>query len=44
MTENAASINNRVVVLFSSPMIFAKDNVLTLRPESKEGMVMALTI
>ena len=41
MTE-MASINNRVYRTLSSPMIFAKDNVLTLRPESKEGMVMAI--
>ena len=41
MTE-MASINNRVYRPLSSPMIFAKDNVLTLRPESKEGMVMAI--
>ena len=37
-----ASINNRVYRTLSSPMIFAKDNVLTLRPESEEGMVMAI--
>ena len=41
MTE-MASINNRVYRTLSSPIIFAKDNVLTLRPESKEGMVMAI--
>ena len=41
MTE-MASINNRVYRTLSSPMIFAKDNVLTLRPESKEDMVMAI--
>ena len=41
MTE-MASINNRVYRTLSSPMIFAKDNVLTQRPESKEGMVMAI--
>lgn len=41
MTE-MASINNRVYRTLSSPMIFAKDNVLTLRPESKEGIVMAI--
>lgn len=37
-----ASINNRVYRTLSSPMIFARDNVLTLRPESEEGMVMAI--
>ena len=40
--DRMASINNRVYRTLSSPMIFAKDNVLTLRPESKEGMVMAI--
>ena len=37
-----ASINNRVYRTLSSPMIFARENVLTLRPESEEGMVMAI--
>lgn len=41
MTE-MASINNRVYRTVSSPMIFAYDEVLTLRPHSEEGMVMSM--
>lgn len=41
MTE-MASINNRVYRTLSSPMIFAKNDRLVLRPESEEGMAMSI--
>lgn len=41
MTE-MASINNRIYRTLSSPMIFAPEDVLILKPHSEEGMVMSM--